>query len=1159
MNLSDSDDDPFTFNANDNFIQDEINSNIKNNISTEQHYKAFTNIINNTSNKLSEFNNFELNYNWNTYSPQEPISLHYEPMETQTGVFDIIKSDNIFINKVIQVFSILSCETHNILSGGSNSHDNDVLYPLVIYGETQDDDDEDNDKLEDGEAENQISKMLPSLSDLLEKIQKLLSIAINILNQIIALYNSTSKSYVDSFKNISLFKPFDNLGRILAFFSSIDTVVQENQNLVNHWRLYRLMFQKCKSDPLKFGFTEDQAIKLEKNIKRIDGSFMNGKLLNISLKHIIENTGELKSNGILISAVNNKEFSNHLKNYLTYKLEKLNSDIGSVTETNEKKQLLEFLGVFAYYCRIFDTLVDKSLYKNVWSIQKKITNINVISHVNFNIEEFLTSVKTFPDKGVYLDPKDVGTQNITNFNNFLSTFVTSVINLKMQVMTWITRMESEVLEEKTENILNMINTRIKLIINGVILAHQIKIAITYCLNSHLDEGLDLKTQYIGSICTCIELLKVIEMQFKKSEGTISISMSMMLRNICESIKSLIDPIEKKLSSGKIDNFKSDILQTIKILNFNLSASPSKLRMIVMDLCIDIIKTKKLLNDSELENFTFSYWRLEIMQKLSSEIKTVCNTSFFYWFKDVIPECFNYIYSNEKEFKRLFFFCCGLNDTIQPLLHVRYLEDNTVVVKKFKEFVYNNLNDYIILRLAKEIENELRIQVHSIIITNLQISNPCKDDVKEFNNFLKIRNLLLFEKVIDLKAHVEDYLNKTYYEMTTLNLNDWKTYQQMRVFAHSKFGLELHNVYLPSQTLDQGIDILFILRNMVSFVSQFNYNLDSQIFIEVTKESYNITIIGVQQILNSLCTHGIGIVNTIVNKTYQFLVQRIKTITQFIMDEYIKSSLMLEKRYWTDYKEKNNNMYPFSNAENVCNDIKNLIKTKDEMTLIDKLRIFITQIGNACAFIRTIRTALKEFNSQNLKFFNHDPSHFVKLTKNSVFEDDYFKKTNSRFNESLSLLDLNRDSGINYLAMLVNSLENVFNNTAVPDLDLFYFLIPAVTINFVETLIISKDKINKKNIKDAYFCDDGFVLGLAFLLKVFNQDSKFDSLHWFQSVMDKFEKDARFTKSSKGKQHYGKDDELMQQNMSLRKIDTYRTEFEILYFTFNSAVILFNAY
>ena len=146
-------------------------------------------------------------------------------------------------------------------------------------------------------------------------------------------------------------------------------------------------------------------------------------------------------------------------------------------------------------------------------------------------------------------------------------------------------------------------------------------------------------------------------------------------------------------------------------------------------------------------------------------------------------------------------------------------------------------------------------------------------------------------------------------------------------------------------------------------------------------------------------------------------------------------------------------------------------------------------------------------------------------------------------------------------MLVNSLENVFNNTAVPDLDLFYFLIPAVTINFVETLIISKDKINKKNVKDAYFCDDGFALGLAFLLKVFNQDLKFDSLHWFQSVMEKFDKDEKFLKVKEGKQgkYTGKEEDLMQQNMSLRKIDTYRTEFEILFFTFNSAMILFNEY
>jgi len=342
--------------------------------------------------------------------------------------------------------------------------------------------------------------------------------------------------------------------------------------------------------------------------------------------------------------------------------------------------------------------------------------------------------------------------------------------------------------------------------------------------------------------------------------------------------------------------------------------------------------------------------------------------------------------------------------------------------------------------------------------------------------------------------------------------------------------------------------------MMTFVTQHVYNLQSQIFIEVTKESNNVESIGIQQMYNSLCTHGIGVVNTIVNKTYQLLVNKMKTITQFIMDEYVKSTLMLEKRYWTEYKEKIGNLYPYERAEFVCNDIKNLVKTKDENTLVDKLRIFITQIGNALGFIRTIRSALLEFNSQNLKFFNHDPKDFQTLNKFCDLNDELFKRTNSNFQESIELLNLSKDNTINYLVVLLNSLESVFTIKSVPDLELFYFLAPAVTINYVETLIVSKDKILKKNIKDAYFTDDGFVLGLAFLLRVFGLDEKFESLHWFQSVIDKLANDEKLNLNSKK----GKEDVMMQQNMSLRRIQTYKTEFELLYYTYNSANILFNS-
>ena len=76
--------------------------------------------------------------------------------------------------------------------------------------------------------------------------------------------------------------------------------------------------------------------------------------------------------------------------------------------------------------------------------------------------------------------------------------------------------------------------------------------------------------------------------------------------------------------------------------------------------------------------------------------------------------------------------------------------------------------------------------------------------------------------------MEHYLDITFYNLTTVALHDWKKYSEMRHVATHKYGLVLTESHLPSQTLEQGLDVLEIMRNIQVFVSKYNYNLNNQV-------------------------------------------------------------------------------------------------------------------------------------------------------------------------------------------------------------------------------------------------------------------------------------------------------------------------------------------
>lgn len=130
-------------------------------------------------------------------------------------------------------------------------------------------------------------------------------------------------------------------------------------------------------------------------------------------------------------------------------------------------------------------------------------------------------------------------------------------------------------------------------------------------------------------------------------------------------------------------------------------------------------------------------------------------------------------------------------------------------------------------------------------------------------FLDVKPIRCFDEFLSIKGATESYLDRIFYDYTTASSTDWNTYSEMRNLASQKYGLDLHEPHLPSKTLEQGCDVLDILRNLNAFVSQHFYNINTQMFIERASNNKFLRTTNIRHVANSIRTHGIGIMNTAV--------------------------------------------------------------------------------------------------------------------------------------------------------------------------------------------------------------------------------------------------------------------------------------------------------
>lgn len=103
--------------------------------------------------------------------------------------------------------------------------------------------------------------------------------------------------------------------------------------------------------------------------------------------------------------------------------------------------------------------------------------------------------------------------------------------------------------------------------------------------------------------------------------------------------------------------------------------------------------------------------------------------------------------------------------------------------------------------------------NSIVFCRLATSGDAKGVNTCLRKFVTAPPLYVCQSNFNVKNEVEAYLDKTFYDLCTLNLNDCNTYNQMRTIANEKYGLNLTDPFLPDGSLDQSIDFIDTLRDL----------------------------------------------------------------------------------------------------------------------------------------------------------------------------------------------------------------------------------------------------------------------------------------------------------------------------------------------------------
>ncbi|KAL4188041.1 hypothetical protein AMTRI_Chr09g21880 [Amborella trichopoda] len=1041
-------------------------------------------------------------------SELDPIHVCVEPMEN-ASIPRLVEADNVGVAKLVTVLSYNCFEISKLCRQASTN----IYLKLLMFGHRS----SSQEMLLEGESQKAFGHSLSLFMEVSDITCRAIEVMGNLLQQLASIYLQEQNHRPYQFlKNATLQTTFSTFGDGLTIFLVLDEILQKNSHIRSHMSLFMRMIAKVKLDPNSFDISLEDLDCLDQVVNQLEKSFHDGFLKRLfkedSLWH--GTLQKVKSNRKFLDALSScsyeglSDISHHLDTWKEYPC--------------DRKNMLRYVALFVFRSYLLVETVEKRMGKVIIEVICMAPVIYVEGGIRFVLLDLLNN--QLP-QSVISWPLFRQTSRDTDVRNYVE-HVDFIFGRDWQTMRdalagWVASFHAYPMTVFS-SIEGILRTYFRQIIQGILLAHRLQTIAMSLLDLHAYFEVPIKREKAKSLCHILVLLKVVENTFCKKIPDIVRSLPHIIHLVQADIEHFLLPVKVPIivfmfysfyrptrfiffdmqdelhseiakggHSGKssflssmigrgkdIDIRITDSLSLVLIALKMLQGGGNIKRLCIVNVALDILQSIGHV-DMNYPRVRKLISKLHMVSDFQRVVGEVTNCSFLYWRKEMMGTWLPMVYTDVNKISWLRFLLEAFCDGLRLL---KFGNVGRLTLRSFEGEIKDALNNEIMAPLCRDIETDLRLHVHSTHIKGSVHVNPTKTGVRNLSWYLRLEPLRLPFKLIHIKSHVEAYLDSTFYNHTAMSPYNWKTYTEMKHLAELKYGVVLDGIHLPERSLDLGLDVLDIMRNLHQFAESYMYNISAQVFIERVSSDQGrktIRIISVDHVASSVATHGLGIIDTVMHSINYFLEEKIASLSEVFQDDHFRSQLLKEYKFWKNdkgYLDK----YPFSRAEELNEATGKKDVEVEELSILEQVCSLLTEIGNVVGFAKILQTG-------SLR-------HARTISQTS-------RDMCTMLDHKYSLSD-----HANYLSILDNALFKGLQGSEKAHLKQFFLVIPALTINVVDSKVHYKDKVLQRG-RDAANqtpSDDGFMLGIAYILKLMGQGELFDGLHWFSSATSHFD-------------------------------------------------------